>query len=294
MSTNLLPGQQVAGDDDAFQQFVRDEIQKAVATKPGDQQTQQQQTQATPVKLKLDGKEFTFNSEAERDSALQNFVEQQRQAQAQMQAQLQQLQTKPGKQVSGDDDKDNEPKFDFQTYVDKMAKDPLEAADYMDRARFGFNPVKQLKKLRKMEEKFEQQERLIAALQFKEAHPDYPANPQTAYVLEQIRSSMNLAFDADGLDAAYAIGVQRGLIQPVRQDTQETSPYADTVNNAPTFGQPDNPYARAPQNNWQSPQAPPRVNRQAQDTGGDIVSNFENLSLEQMEQVIRQLEGRAR
>lgn len=302
-SFNANPGQ-VAGDEDAqFQQFLRTEISKAVAEagiqKNPDGTVVQQQAQpaAGPVTIQLDGKPFQFNSLAEANAAIQQSFDSQRQQMAQLQAQLAQNKPAKGGKATGDDDvDDSKPEFEFQTYVDKMAKDPLDAADYMDRARFGFNPVKKLKKLsRIVEEKaaiIDNQERVLAAYQFKDNHPEYVGSPQSAYVLDQVMKNMNLPFNAEGLESAYAVAVQRGWIrnEAPQQQQQQDQPSLYSAQNAPTFGQPDNPYQQGPSaNQWQGYQPPPRVSRQAQDIAPDITQQFENMSLEQMEGVLQKL-----
>jgi hypothetical protein len=111
-----------------------------------------------------------------------------------------------------------------------------------------------------------------AANEFRAQHPEFPANPQTAATLDQIRQSLGLEFNVQGLEAAYAYAVGKGYIQPYFPGQGQAQP--------PSYAQ------------QRPPQGPPGVGRGQQfnphslNSDQDWVAFAEDQSVEQLEQIL--------
>jgi hypothetical protein len=302
---NQNPGAQVSGGDDEFNQFVRQTIQEEIAraqqpaataaNQPGAVQTQQPQ----PIQINLNGQTFSFQNQEELNRALNNTFS----AYNQQLSQLQQTQSQPrGQEVSGQDEG---PKLDINQFVEKLGTDPRAAFDMVDEVRFGMkNPAQTL---REAVEKVNRQEQLLAAYQFKEQFPQFPANQQNAQALYGIMQQRGLPATAEGLEAAYAIGLMRGVFQPTQPQQSQFPGQAppQTMTGQSPYAQPQmfqqNPYGgvhpgqfnggmnfNQNQNPYLAP--PPRAPRASSDAAPNPFDAAEDLSPEQIEAVFQRLQ----
>src|SRR5579883_3037642 len=206
MSNPAIP----ANDDAQFLEFVKSTIAEEVAKANAQDGivTPPAQAAASPIPLTLNGQTYTFNSPEEISRAVQNLTA----AYSEQIANLQAAQRQPvatGAEVTGKE----EPSFDINKFVEKMTTNPVEAFDYVDRARYGVdNPTQAVKEALKSKEELAEIKRVLAVYQFKDNHPEFPANPQTANLLYGIMQNQNLPFDVSGLESAYGQAVLRGLL----------------------------------------------------------------------------------
>lgn len=146
------------------------------------------------------------------------------------------------------------PPDDFKNrFFAAMDADPEAALDmYMDRRFLGKEAGGQsIEALRQAAIGTVQNTQLAAVNQFRSSNPEF--NPQQGPALDQIRTSLNLPITPEGLDAAYAYGLKRGVFnvpaptqfqqQPIQQ--QSYNAYNQPVLQAgiPTpgrFGSPQN------------------------------------------------------
>lgn len=106
------------------------------------------------------------------------------------------------------------PPDDFKNrFFAAMDADPEAALDmYMDRRFLGKEAGGQsIEVLRQSAIGSAQNTQLSAVNSFRSANPEF--NPQQGPALDQIRTSLNLPITPEGLDAAYAYGLKRGVFQ---------------------------------------------------------------------------------
>lgn len=283
-------GNQVLGNDDELAAFLRqavaDEVAKNQGGGTGNQPPVVSPAGPTPIPVTLNGQTFQFNSPEELSTSLQGLVAEYNNRLAQ----AQQAVPSPKNEVRGDDD----PSFDVNKFVEKMTSNPLEAFDYADEHRYGVkNPSKAIKDALGAKDELEKIKQTLSVYQFRDAHPEVSGNPQAAQVISQIIQSQGLSQDARGLEAAYALGVVRGLLPHPSQFQQQQAPQQ---NQAPQFqgSFQQNPYGAGPfqpppftgvdprQFNGGSALPPPRVGRGANDPVQDISAMAEDMSADQI------------
>src|SRR5207244_3239493 len=98
---------------------------------------------------------------------------------------------------------------------------------YADQFRYGIkDPVKAFKDAISAKEELGQIKQVLSVYQFRDAHPEFPVNPQAAGVMQQIMKQYNLPQDYQGLEAAYSIGVTQNVFPHptlVRQQMQQNA-----------------------------------------------------------------------
>lgn len=266
--------QQVTGNEEesVLRQLISEELAK---------QTPNAQTVSTPapstIPVTLNGQTFNFNNSEDLSKSLQTLVDN-------YNTQIATAQTPqaPAKPILGNDD----PVWDMATFVEKMTTDPREAMNYVDEHRLGVkNPSAALKDALKAKNDVDELKKVLSIYQFRDSHPDVSANPQAANVIAQILKSANLPENAQGLEAAYSIGVVRGMIPPpqnfqVPQHAQQPSPF---MQQAPQM------WSQHAQNNYNAP--PPRLGRAAQDPIPDVMGQMEGMTSDQLLAMINKLQG---
>lgn len=285
------PGAQVTGnEDDQFQQFLRDEIQKAVAQNTQAQPGQQQQAQpaAAPITLTLaNGQTATFQDQNQLNTFWNNYQQQVAQLVQQSQIQPQVQQAPQTNQVTGDD----APDFSVDQFVEQVTKDPKKAlVSGLKAAGYDLDELMQVKK------QFQEVSEVLAVQQFKEQFPDFPANPQAAQIVNQVRQSLNLPFNFQGLAASYAVADKQGYFTPFRQQAaaqvqQQTQNRQQVQEQAylPPY-QPQMGPSFAP---GRYPQAPPTVPVAGYSPAvDDWAAQAENMSTDQIEQLFDRLNRR--
>ena len=234
-----LQGQNVSGEGDAFnaalQAVVAEEVAK-LGIKPG----QAEQVKPEPLKINVGGQEYNFENQEKLSQALNQMVQGYSNQMAQLQAQLEAV-PQPGQQVQGEDT----PQFDMKQYVQMMEKDPLKAAEYVDSHRYFNGKVENPSTvIRESLIKSAELERVVAAYQFKDAHPEYQPTPQNAQKIEQIRQALNLPATFDGLEAAYATAITKGFLPDPRMEQmkqQMQQQFNGQQQQAPRFAPPPVP-----------------------------------------------------
>lgn len=253
-------------EDSGFLGFLRDTIKQEVgAAVQGGTGGQQSQTGETwPQTVTLGDQTFTFNSPEEMKQAITQLASAAVTAQQEAAAAAQ---TSSGPTV----EPQSGPAFSPERYVELIKQDPVAANEYLLSYQiFGGAVENPSAVMRDMMLKTEQMSRTMAAMTFKSAHPEYVATPQNAQIIDAMRQQLGLSYDADGLEAAYATAVARGMIKPnFQQPAQEQAHQAG------------NSYGYAP--------PPPPVPRGTVDELPPEIQQFEQLSLDQMEAVLGRL-----
>jgi hypothetical protein len=270
-------GQHVAGDDldNVIKQAIAEELAKA--SKPGDGNSAPDQTK--PVEVNIGGQVYRFQDQAELSRALEQTF-------AGYQNQLAQLQAgsaaAPGQHVSGDED--TGPKFSNQEYIALLEKDALKAQEYLDSFRyFGGKVPEPSKVIRDQLIRSAELEKVVTAYQFKDAHPEFRASPQAAHAIDRVREALGLPFSFEGLEAAYATAVQKGIlpdprIEQLRQQMQ---------------GQENPGYPRrgpAPGASYGPPAPPPLPSGGGGFNPGSLPADPEDMTLEQIHSVLSRLD----
>lgn len=259
------------------------------------QQGQDPQPQGTqPIKINIGGQEREFQSVEELNAALNATFQQYNTALAQ--AQQKTSEGLPGKEVTGRE-KPEEPKVDLKEFIQKLERNPIEAFDYIDQARFGVNPRELLyemaEKIQTQNQALLEQQMSMSAYQFRESHPEFVRSPQNSQALLGIMQQYQLPFTTQGFEMAYALGRTNGWIS-----TQEAQP--ETPQGYPAYGEPVNYPAQQYQPQPQAPApppapynpAPPRVSRGTSGASGNIEDLVDQMSPDEIMKVISQFEGR--
>ena len=196
-------------EDAAFETYVKSLAAQAVkdASAPknpdGTLKTESQQQQAQPLKVNIGGQDYEFQDVAQLNAALNTTF-------SGVQKTIADLQAAQAGRVTSDEEEVVQPKFDMKSYMEKMGTSPIEAADYLDEHRIGMKGEDIKRLLKKTEELTE----VVAAAQFREKHPYFNAlgGAQAATELNKLRGELGLPFTLDGLEAAYALAQNRGVI----------------------------------------------------------------------------------
>lgn len=219
-----------------MQSFLQQNAAAAQASEQGQNPNPQPQS-PQPWKVAVQGREYSFNSPQELSQALEATFTQFQNTLAAQQTQA----AAPAAPAHADET----PAFSTEKYIDTMKQDPIAAQEYLDSHRyFGGKVEKPSELIRSQLQQADQNARLLAVYQFKEAHPEYQGNQQAAQVIQQLREELRLPFDFNGLEAAYALARQRNLIpQPVTpypggQQPQQPPQFQQQPPQQPQFGQP--------------------------------------------------------
>lgn len=166
------------------------------------------------------------------------------------------------------------PKIDIQELAKRMEKDPVDAWNYVDEARFGVKDVPGV--IREMAQKLAAQEQYLAVTQFRSDHPEYQTTPENGQALIGLLQANNLPLTVDNLELVYNYGRQKGIIQIKDTDEQQQENFGTYTPPAPR------PSA-----------GPPRIGRAANNGPSfDLLSTAENMSAEDLERYISDLQGK--
>lgn len=198
-----------------FRQLIQEELAKTQNPNPsnGNPNPAPATPAAQPMKLQIGSQVMEFQDPSQLQGTINQLVTEVVTDRARMQAQIEQLQQRsaPANQVSGSD----APNWDLNQFVDTMTKDPREAINLtLNHLLFEGKSQNAAKELSERLQRAEGLEKALAAAQFKERHPEFARNatPQFADTIDQVRQYHNLPYDADGLEAAYTIAVNKGAI----------------------------------------------------------------------------------
>lgn len=309
---NQVQGAQVTGDQsaDPFEALVREEIAKQLAARQetgqkSDGKDGQSSQPAGPININLGGQTYTFQNVEQLNAALNQMVDAYQQELAKLQEAGRVSGRVAGEQVTGD----APPPFDMKKYAELMAQNPIEAQDYLDSYRFfGGTVSKPSEYIRERLAAADRAEKVLAAYQFRNLHPELNFLPgeQAAAVINRMREEVGLPWTVEGLEAAYALAQKRGLL-PTREQIQAylaqqqaaTPAQPSTSSPAPGFqdfsqmpaGQQLSLFNNQPAFN-SSPAAPPTVGRSAAPQNPGIpLEDLDKLSTEQIAEILRRADA---
>jgi len=232
---NTNPGAEVTGNDDLD---LQREIEAILAQSNGNNAgTQPTQPVSTEIETEIGGQKIKFANSAELGSKIGQILQQYQALNAENSTLKAQIQPKK-------DEKATPAGFSNDTWAELIQKgDVLGALDYANNhLYFNGQQPQASKALAAMVQQSQQTAIDLAVLRFKDAHPELPRTPETAAVLDQIRSQYNFPFTADGLESAYAMAKHRGLITPTtpqqeqRHQPQSTNPSLTKHFQSPVLG----------------------------------------------------------
>lgn len=225
MNNDQLAGMQVTGDDAADLQAEIDAL-LANADTTGQQQQQQTQTQQPQqvqgIEIPVAGSTLKFKDSNELGQKLQEIVRNYQLTAAEL-ATLKNQQAQTQTQAAKADGKSsiNE---EFTKLVQSGEDGVAKALNYaMSHMFFDGKVPDAAKTISALLQQAAANNTDLTVLRFKEAHPELPRTPEAAQAIDAVRQQFNLPFNNDGLEAAYAIAVQRKLvnIEPQQSQTQQ-------------------------------------------------------------------------
>jgi hypothetical protein len=252
----------------------------------------------TPIKMNIAGQDMEFSSLADAEAKM-NEVVKLAAAHIQQNSQVQ----KPQATVTGDE----APGFAYDKYVDLMQNGKVqEGISYV--LQHDPNYKETIKLAQEANQK-------LAAYEFRDRHKELiglPPNQGAAVgqAIAQVRTQFNLPATADGLEAAYLLAQQRGLIpnfaqappqnqaQPQNQPNQQHNPWAQPQQQAPVpqnmgfypqnTNQPPNNNPYLAQNGTFAP--PPVIGRGGDNSMQQMTEDqLEALSLPQLEALMKKM-----
>lgn len=256
---------------DVIAQAVKEELARILAEQNKGQETKTE-AKPEPIVLNLNGQKYSFdNTEALEKTLAKTFQD------FQVALSLkQEPAAKEGSYVTG---KDGE-QFTQDKFIDLMSKNALDAQNYaLNHAIFGGKVPNAAEVLRQTVENAANTQAALSIYQFRDRHPEFALNNETGATLDNLRKELGQPLNLVGLEAAYGVGVARGIIKPqatktateTRQETVQAPPAQQRTQTAQYFD-PD----LAP---------PPTVKRSADPQFNDLISQAENMSLDQLKAV---------
>jgi hypothetical protein len=239
-----------------LEELVKQELDKLQVKEPD-----AHAASGTELKLNIGGQERTFASPEDVQKYVNDSIEATKAAaqQAIAAAHL------PGQRVTAEDqDKTPKvPKIDLEAYAKALQENPLLAHQMVDQARFGGDPTVIM---REMWQRQQAQEQVLAAYQFRDVHPEFQRNPENAEALTNIMQQFKLPFTVDGLEMAYSVAKEKGLVK-VGETTHET-------------------YVQEPERRI----APPSIGRRTSEPPSSYMDYVDDLSADQIAKIIDQFE----
>lgn len=169
-----------------------------------------------PIEIEIGGQKLSFATPGD----LQNALNQQLSANAQQIATLENAQAQRNTPAPAADDKEAR----NIAFYEKFKEDPYEAMNMaMNHNIFQGKVADPGAVLRDAALGSESSRQLIEIARFRDLNQSY--NPATdSQSLDRIRQSLNLPITADGLEAAYSMGLNRGIFKiPQQQETHQTA-----------------------------------------------------------------------
>lgn len=282
----------MANENEDFNQFIKSAIAEELAKQNGGGSPAT--TDGQPLKLNLGGQTFEYKNLQELEQAMNTFAT----GAAQKINELQQVVSAPPPQnTQGSTVTDDTPVWSDQTFIETMSKSPKDGFQYaLNQLLFDGKSEDPAADLRTFLEDNEKNKRVLGVYQFKESHPEYVGTPQAAQIIDKVREQMNMPYDAQGLEAAYLMAMNKGLLpnyyqmaqmaqQQLQQQQQNGGQQQQQFQQPPPF----NPFAGGGNLNAfnQNPylQAPPMMGRSSGAPGLDM--NVEDLSVDQLESILK-------
>ena len=283
------------GNEVDYDQLLTEKVKEVLAAEKGNASGNNQEN---PYSFSINGQTFNYENKAAFESAMQQFVSKTASQLATLQQQVATTQDNRGSFVSGNDEQDA-PQWSDEQYVELFQKSPKLAFEYaLNQTVFGGKSDNAVGDLRQAIEDSENVKKAIAAFQFRQTHPEFQGSQEVGAVLEKIHESMNLPYDSNGLEAAYLVGINKGLIpnfyaqQQNQQQQFQGTQQAQQVPQLTLPGQQIDPrqwnggFGQQGQNNPYM-QAPPGVGRS--NTSNVNTPNFEDLSLPQLAEALKKM-----
>jgi hypothetical protein len=278
--------------------LIRSSVQEVLAESNTGQTGVPSQPAPQPITVNIQGQPVTFRDQADLEAQLNATAEALRQQQAAVPPPAP-APVPQGSRVTDDEGSG----FKNDEYIRLMNEDPLKATRYaMNHLIFEGKVDNPEEVLREMLVQQAATRRQLAAYQFREAHREIPLeDPRVLNTLEQVRNNLNLPFSSDGLEAAYALAVQKGMLPDFRQvaanqqqqqqgqqqPQQQQNPY-NPYAPPPVYGAPGFPSGPpSPANPYL--QAPPSVGRSAQFSNPVTADDIENMSADQLASLLNKL-----
>lgn len=263
-----MADEQVQGQPNAQpQEPDLNDIIKGISEGTGAPPAEPPKEEPKPISVNLMGQQYQFKDEAELSAQLTQYVQG-------LQQQVQQVQQAPSNYVTGkEDDTPQGTKWtddDMKEYVRLMGTNPIQAQNYLDKKRLGVeDPVSFIKQTAEENQRLN---RSLAAIQFRDSHPDLQLSPQVAAALEQRRSQLGVPFTYNGLEASYWSLVGNRVLPPPQSFTG---------------AQPQQPQ-------FQRPAPPPSVPRSAPEPSldYDVADRFEQMSKDDLARVLTEYQMR--
>jgi hypothetical protein len=164
---------------------------------------------AQPIVIKLkDGTEHTYTSQEELNNALNNTFDA-------FHNKINEL-SRGGVPDAAPAPTDK-PQFDGEKFVGLMNEDPTKAFDYVDSFRYFDGEVENPSDaIKDMMTRQASTERVLAAYQFKDAHPEFQMAQNGPQIIETIMKQAGMDFNFQNLELALAKAQQAGML-PTRQ-----------------------------------------------------------------------------
>ena len=198
--------------DDHLKELINSEF-----TKTEEQKTQDQ---ARKIRIPLGDKEVEFNDEKDLASQLNSTFGQIQQYVANLRSEVEQLKAQQTNVVRTDEDivTQTPPNtFDTKKYIQLMGEDPIKAQDYMDSYRYFEGKIEKPSQfIRDQLAEAAQLRQIVDVYRFKESNPEFPGG-QAGDVLNKVREAMGLPLNYQGLEAAYSIARDKGILPNYKQ-----------------------------------------------------------------------------
>lgn len=271
---------------DTLENLIRSELESSQQTQQG--QTGQATPAGSPIRVNIGGQEYVFNSQEELSTALTRTLEAYNAKMAELAKAAEQAKQAAPQESRGSYVEEDRPKpFSQERYIELLRTDPIQAQEYLDSYRYFNGEVEKPSQLITAAlARVAQQDRIIAAYQFRDNHPEFPGGDQAADLLEQVRRENNLPFTLAGLEAALGIAQSRGLLPTRDQYLAFIQQQQAAMQQAYSQG------GQVQQN--QRPMGPPMVGRGAAEVSPDLASMAESLTPEQIEKILEKVQGQTR
>ncbi len=257
-------------------EVIREELASLAAENDSANGIPAQTRKAEPFVLNVGGQTYSFNTKEEAEAAVTQTFQTFRNELAKPK----EAPTKDeGAYVTG-----KEETFDQSRYIDLMGKDIVQAQNYALDHVLGIPNAAQALKANIQEA--HDLKATVAVYQFRELHPEFPMTPEATKVVDGLRRELNQPFTLQGLQAAYGVAQTRGLLPSPQVLAYQQRLIQEGVlpdPNRPQQQEQQNPYQRGPLGY----QPPPTVNRGTAAAPPDLASLAEDMSLEQLEKVLR-------
>lgn len=171
-----------------------------------------------PIKVTLMGREYTFANQNEYNAAVDKTLTDQQRT-------INSIQTPPPRGSHATGKEAPEAPFSLDRYSELVAGGDLAKAENykLGALIFGDGNVPGLDAVRELFRKTAAVTDTIQANAFRENNPSFDSNLH-GNIVEDVRNRLNLPATADGYEAAYALSIKRGFLEPQVAQSKKTAP----------------------------------------------------------------------